>query len=82
MARTQAEISRQDWTVTVSAGGRITLPLAVRNILGVKTGDRVRFSATPEGFLIGKVAARAPIDPIADLADPSLEIDDWSYRET
>ena len=82
MARTRAELSRQDWTVTVSAGGRITLPLAVRNILGVDTGDQVRFSATPEGFLIGKVSAEVPADPIADLADPSLEIDDWSYRET
>ncbi|MCU0884388.1 MAG: AbrB/MazE/SpoVT family DNA-binding domain-containing protein [Beijerinckiaceae bacterium] len=82
MTRTRAEMSRQDWTVTVSAGGRITLPLAVRNILGVEAGDQVRFSATPDGFMIGKVVAGAPVDPIADLADPSLEIDDWSYRET
>jgi bifunctional DNA-binding transcriptional regulator/antitoxin component of YhaV-PrlF toxin-antitoxin module len=82
MVRTKAELSTQDWTVTVSAGGRITLPLAVRNILGVEAGDLVHFSATPEGFLIGKVVAGAPVDPIADLADPSLEIDDWSYRET
>lgn len=82
MTRTRAEISRQDWTVTVSAGGRITLPLAVRNILGVEAGDQVRFAAMPGGFAIGKVIARAPVDPIADLADPSLEIDDWSYRES
>jgi hypothetical protein len=82
MTRTRAAISRQDWTVTVSAGGRIILPLAVRNILGVEAGDQVRFAAMPGGFAIGKVVAPAPVDPIADLADPSLEIDDWSYRES
>ena len=37
---------------TVTTGGRITLPKAIREHMGLKPGDRVRFFLRPDGDAI------------------------------
>jgi AbrB family looped-hinge helix DNA binding protein len=36
---------------TVSSKGQVTLPKSLRNVLGIQTGSRIRFSLTPQGGL-------------------------------
>ena len=39
-------------TATVTSKGQITLPKEIRERLGVRTGDRVRFREAPDGSVV------------------------------
>jgi AbrB family looped-hinge helix DNA binding protein len=37
---------------TLTSKGQVTIPKAVRDALGIETGDRIEFVATERGFLL------------------------------
>jgi len=46
-------IRLNDVVATVSSKGQVTLPKALRDNLGIRTGCRIRFSLTPQGGFQG-----------------------------
>jgi AbrB family looped-hinge helix DNA binding protein len=65
--------------VRVQDKGQVTLPVSVREQLGIKRGDLVAVSATPEGVLITpqRVVASALLDEIGEaLAEQGLTLDE------
>jgi AbrB family looped-hinge helix DNA binding protein len=65
--------------VRVQEKGQVTLPVSVREQLGIKRGDLVAVSATPEGVLITpqRVVASALLDEIGEaLAEQGLTLDE------
>lgn len=50
-------------TAKITSKGQITLPLKIRQQLGVQTGETVSFEEAQEGFLVKKVLKKSPFDP-------------------
>jgi AbrB family looped-hinge helix DNA binding protein len=65
--------------VRVQEKGQVTLPAAVRRRLGIKTGDLVAVSETPDGVLITpqEVLAMKALDRIGEaLRERGLSLDE------
>lgn len=62
----------------VTSKAQTVIPKAVRETLGVKPGDRVRYRLTREGIVIEK-AAEAEDDPFASFAEWASEADAKAY---
>jgi AbrB family looped-hinge helix DNA binding protein len=65
-------------TLTVTRRGTITLPAGLRRRLGLKTGDQLIATATPEGFLL-RPAVRLHVElygkaRIAEFDDAEAEL--------
>lgn len=67
-------------TTRVSTRGRITVPRAVCERLGVKPGDRLRFREVGRAVLIEK--DEGPVDETFDpLGDPFAAFTEWASPE-
>lgn len=65
--------------VRVQEKGQVTLPVAVRDELGIKRGDLISVSITPEGVLLipQRAVAAALLDKIGvSLTSQGLTLDD------
>jgi AbrB family looped-hinge helix DNA binding protein len=49
-------------TAKITSKGQITLPLKIRQRLGVQVGETVSFEEAQEGFLVKKVLKKSPFD--------------------
>lgn len=67
-------------TATITSKGQITIPVAVRNVLGLQPGDRIEFVETDNGqFHI--VVATKPVTALKGLIrkpGKSVSIDDMN----
>ena len=48
----------------VTSKGQVTIPKAIRSLLGLREGDRVFFSSAPDGTVSMRNATRQAIDEI------------------
>jgi AbrB family looped-hinge helix DNA binding protein len=46
----------------ITSKGQITLPLKIRQRLGVQAGETVSFEEAEDGFLVKKVLKKSPLD--------------------
>jgi antitoxin PrlF len=51
---------------TITSKGQVTVPKRIRDELGVKPGDRVTFTAMPDGVVIMRAKTRS-IDDLAGI---------------
>lgn len=65
----------------VSVKSQTVLPRAVRERLGVKPGDTLRFQLTNEGVLLDKAPAELADDPFASFTEWSSEADERAYSD-
>ena len=49
-------------TAKITSKGQITLPLKIRQRLGVQSGETISFEEAQEGFLVKKVLKKSPFD--------------------
>jgi len=49
-------------TAKITSKGQITLPLKIRQRLGVQVGETISFEEAQEGFLVKKVLKKSPFD--------------------
>lgn len=49
-------------TAKITSKGQVTLPLKIRQALGVQAGENVSFEELQEGFLVRKVLKKSPFD--------------------
>lgn len=66
-------------TTTVTTKGQVTIPKAVRELLGIKPGSRVDFRPTPNGVEIVRADGKKPESRFAKLrghAGPGLSTDE------
>jgi len=61
--------------------GQIVLPRAVREKLGIRPGDTLRYRITPDGVLIDKAPASGADDPFAAFSEWSNEADERAYAD-
>ena len=72
--------------VTISSQGQVTIPVAIRRLLGLEKGDKVRFIADDAGVrlvaapwtlesVIGSVNASGDVAAIDDLIDQAVDDD-------
>lgn len=64
----------------VSVKSQTVLPRAVRDKLGIKPGDTLRYRMTDDGVLIDKAPAEAD-DPFAAFSEWSSEADEKAYAD-
>ncbi len=57
----------------ITSQGQVTVPKAVRDVLGAKPGDDLTFEATEEGFLV-RSQPRISVLDFAGLAGPSARM--------
>lgn len=62
----------------VSVKSQTVLPRAVRESLGIKPGDTLRYRLTEDGVLVDKAPAEAD-DPFAAFSEWSSEADEKAY---
>jgi bifunctional DNA-binding transcriptional regulator/antitoxin component of YhaV-PrlF toxin-antitoxin module len=65
----------------VSVKSQTVLPREVRDVLGVRAGDTLRYRFTDQGVLIDKAPARETDDPFAAFSEWSSEADDKAYAK-
>jgi antitoxin PrlF len=63
----------------ISAKGQTVLPREVRQRLGVKPGDTLRYRLTASGVLLDKAPACEANDPFATFSEWSGEADERAY---
>jgi antitoxin PrlF len=74
----------QTMEAAITTKGQATIPKAIRERLGVKPGDRIKFFVHPDGSVVllpkrpvselrGIVNARQPTVTIADMAEAAAE---------
>jgi len=65
-----------DVIATVSSKGQLTLPKALRESLGIKTGSRIRLSLTPQGGFQGEPVRLSPEEfwQLADAGPASTRV--------
>jgi len=63
----------------VSVKSQTVIPRAVRERLGLQTGDRLRYRLTEDGVLIDKAPASEADDPFAAFTEWSSEADEKAY---
>jgi antitoxin PrlF len=66
---------------TVSANCKFVLPRAVREALGIKPGDTLRYRITDAGVLIDKAAPKKTGNPFAVFVEWSMAADEKAYAE-
>ena len=64
----------------VSVKSQTVIPRQVRERLGLKPGDRLRYRLTDAGVLLDKAPASESDDPFAAFSEWSSEADDKAYR--
>jgi antitoxin PrlF len=64
----------------VSVKSQTVLPREVRDKLGIKPGDTLRYRMTDDGVLIDKAPAEAD-DPFAAFSEWSSEADEKAYAD-
>ena len=62
----------------VSVKSQTVLPRAVRDKLGLKPGDTLRYRETPDGILLDKATTETE-DPFATFSEWSSEVDEKAY---
>jgi len=62
----------------VSVKSQTVIPREVRNQLGLRAGDTLRYRLTPDGVLIDKAPTEAD-DPFATFTEWSSEADEKAY---
>lgn len=65
----------------VSVKSQTVLPRAVRDTLGVRPGDMLRYRMTEKGMLIDKAPANEADDPFAAFSEWSSEADEKAYAD-
>jgi antitoxin PrlF len=73
-------MTRATHTAKLSAKAQTVIPRAIREKLGLKPGDSVRFVETKDGILIGK-AVDEDSDPFAVFGEWRSDEDDKAYRD-
>lgn len=63
----------------ISAKSQTVIPREIRERLGLKPGDRVRYSWTANGIIIEKAGRLAEDDPFAVFSEWSSEADEKAY---
>ncbi len=63
----------------VSAKCQTVIPRKIRERLGLKPGDRVRYSSTTKGIVIEKAERQAEDDPFAIFTEWSGRADEKAY---
>jgi AbrB family looped-hinge helix DNA binding protein len=63
----------------VSVKSQTVLPREVRDTLGIKPGDTLRYRITDQGVLIDKASAQD--DPFSSFSEWSSEADDKAYAK-
>jgi antitoxin PrlF len=63
----------------VSVKSQTVIPRAVREKLGLKPGDRLRYQLTSDGVLLDKAPANEADDPFATFSEWSNEADEKAY---
>jgi antitoxin PrlF len=63
----------------VSVKSQTVIPRVVRERLGVKPGDTLRYRVTDAGVLLDKAPAGEPDDPFAAFSEWSSEADEKAY---
>jgi antitoxin PrlF len=64
----------------LSAKSRTVIPRAIRDGLGLKPGDTLRYRLTEDGVLLDKATANEADNPFAAFSEWSSEADERSYR--
>jgi antitoxin PrlF len=64
----------------VSVKSQTVIPLQVRERLGLKPGDRLRYRLTDAGVLLDKAPPAEGDDPFTAFSEWSGEADDKAYR--
>lgn len=65
----------------VSVKSQTVLPRAVRETLGVRPGDTLRYRITENGVLLDKAPANEADDPFAAFSEWSSEADEKAYAD-
>jgi len=63
----------------VSAKSRTVIPREIRERLGLKPGDTLRYRLTEDGVLLDKAAANEVDEPFAAFSEWSSEADEKAY---
>ena len=63
----------------VSIKSQTVIPREVRDKLGLKPGDTLRYRLTEEGILVDKAPATEADDPFASFSEWSSEADEKAY---
>ena len=63
----------------VSVKSQTVIPREVRERLGLKPGDTLRYRVTDEGLLLDKAPANEADDPFAAFSEWSSEADEKAY---
>ena len=63
----------------VTSKSQTVIPREVREKLGLKPGDRLRYSTTDKGIMIEKASAQVEDDPFAIFSEWSSEADEKAY---
>jgi AbrB family looped-hinge helix DNA binding protein len=64
----------------VSVKSQTVIPRAVRERLGLKPGDRLRYRLTDDGVLLDKAPPNETEDPFASFSEWSSEADEKAYE--
>ena len=65
----------------ITSKSQTVIPRAVREKLGLKPGDRVRYALTANGVILHKAFDAANDDPFAVFTEWSSEADEKAYRD-
>lgn len=65
----------------ISAKSQTVIPREIRERLGLRPGDRVRYSWTADGIMIEKAGRQTEDDPFAVFGEWSGEADEKAYGE-
>jgi AbrB family looped-hinge helix DNA binding protein len=63
----------------VSVKSQTVIPREVREQLGLRAGDTLRYRLTPEGVMIDKAPVNEADDPFATFTEWSSEADERAY---
>jgi len=63
----------------VSVKSQTVIPREVRERLGLRAGDMLRYRLTPEGVMIDKAPVSEADDPFATFSEWSSEADEKAY---
>ncbi len=65
----------------VTSKSQTVIPRQVREKLGLKPGDRLRYTTSDKGVMIEKAAAQIEDDPFAVFSEWSSDADEKAYGE-
>jgi antitoxin PrlF len=63
----------------ITSKSQTVIPREVREKLGLKPGDRLRYATTTQGVVIAKASAQAEDDPFAVFTEWASEADEQAY---